>query len=408
MDLVDEGAGAPIGRALHRVPLWALAGVALMAWTAAVAYADLGSRFSLDLRVYRAAAKSVLAGRDPYQLHFTSYHLPFTYPPAALLALSPLSLGSVHVVEALWWCVNALAVVAILYLGVRTALGIPKARSLCGAVAFAPIAGFAFEPLRSTTTYGQINIVLLFLVVVDITRTPQKVSGVLIGLAGAIKLTPLTYLLYFAVKGAWRPVVRGALTFVGVEALTFAVIPSESRAYWFHQVFDPGRTGTVGSWRNQSWYGVVHRWPFTPHVAIVSWSILSLFTLGAGVFLVRQLVVRDRTIDAIVALGMCAELISPISWSHHWAWIVLVPILLVRGFSGQPIVAASMVLLCLIGSIGPYAWHLHGWPGRGLSDTLVLAGALAFFTWVVSELRLRRDEVLARCPGGGVISNRSG
>ncbi len=378
MDLVDESAGAPIVRAPHRVPLWVLVGVASVAWTVAVTYADLGSRFSLDLRVYRAAAQSVLAGHDPYQPHFTSYHLPFTYPPTALFALSPLSLGSIHLVEALWWSVNALALVVILYLGIRTALEIPKARSLWIALAFAPIVGLAFEPLRSNTTYGQINVVLLLLVVVDITRVPQRVSGVLIGLAGAIKLTPLTYLLYFAVKGTWRSILRGVLSFVGIEAVTFAVIPSASRAYWFHRAFDPGRTGTIGSWRNQSWYGLVHRWPFTPHSAIISWSVLSLLTLGAGVFLVRRLVLRDRKIDAIVALGMCAELISPISWSHHWVWIVLVPVLLLRGFSGQPLVAASMVLLCLVGSIGPYAWHLHGWLNRGLIDTLVLAGPLHF------------------------------
>ncbi len=404
MDLVAKGAGTPIVRALHRVPVWALAGVALVAWTAAVAYADLGSRFSLDLRVYRAAAKSLLAGHDPYQLQFTSYHLPFTYPPAALFALSPLSFGSVHLVEALWWCVNALALVAILYLGVRTALEMPKARSLWIALAFGPIIGLAFEPLRSNTTYGQINIVLLLLVVIDITGSPRRVSGVLIGLAGAIKLTPLAYLLYFAVKGAWRSVLRGAVTFVGVEAVTFAVLPRESRTYWFHQVFEPGRTGTIASWRNQSWYGLVHRWPFSPHLAVVSWSILSLITLGAGVLLARRLVLRERMIDAIVALGMCAELISPISWSHHWAWIVLVPVLLVRGFDGQPLVAPSMVLLCLVASIGPYAWHLHGWPGRGLIDTLVLAGALAFFTWVVSELRFRpaRPEYAA---GAAVVTN---
>ena len=405
MDVLDESAGVPMTRALARIPLCALAGIALVAWTASVTYADLGSRFSLDLRVYRAATKSLLAGHDPYQLRFTSYHLHFTYPPAALFALSPLSFGSIHVVEALWWCINALALVAILYLGVRTALEIPKARSWWIAVAFAPIVELAFEPLRSNTTYGQINIVLLLLVVIDITKTPHRAQGALIGLAGAIKLTPLTYLLYFAVKGEWRSLLRGVLTFVGIEAVTFAVIPRGSRTYWFHQVFDPGRTGMIGSWRNQSWYGLVHRWPFTPQLATLSWSMLSLITLGAGVFLVRRLIVRDRTIDAIVALGMCAELISPISWSHHWAWIVLVPVLLVRGFGGQPLVAASMALLCLVGSIGPYAWHLQRWPARCLIDTLVLAGALAFFAWVVSELRhkpMGAEDVV-----GGAVANVS-
>jgi alpha-1,2-mannosyltransferase len=389
MGLVIEREIAPLMRSLVRVPLWLLAGGAVIAWTAWISYANLGGRFSLDLRVYRAAAKSLIGGHDPYHLRFTHFHLPFTYPPAALLTFSPFSLGSVHLIEALWWVINALAVSVILYLGIRVALELPRQRSFWLAVAFAPLLSRAFEPLRANTSYGQINLVLLLLVVVDIARIKWRGRGVLVGLAGAIKLTPMVYLLYFAVKGEWRPFLRGTLAFAGIGAVTFIFLPSESRTFWFHQLFDPGRAGGVGSRRNQSWYGLVHRWPFTDHWAALSWSVLALVTLGGAIVLVRRLVRRGRIIDAVVALGMCAELISPISWSHHWVWIVLVPVLLVRGFKGQPLVTVSMTLLCLVGAIGPYAWNLHGWPARGLDDTLVLAGAFAFFTWVISEVRTR-------------------
>jgi alpha-1,2-mannosyltransferase len=389
MGLVAEREIAPFASSLARVPTWLLAGAAALAWTASITYAHLGSRFSLDLRVYRAAAKSLFGGHDPYHLRFTEFHLPFTYPPAALLALSPFSLGSVHLIETLWWLINALAVTVVLYLGVRTALDLPRQRSFWFALVFAPLLSLAFEPLRANAAYGQINLVLLLFVVVDITRINGRIRGVLVGLASAIKLTPLVYLLFFAVKGEWRSFLRGALTFAGIEAVALVLLPSESRTYWLHQFFDPGRTGGVGSRRNQSWYGLVHRWPFTDGWAVLSWSVLALVTLGGAIVLVRRLVLRDRTIDAVVALGMCAELISPISWSHHWVWIVLVPVLLVRGFKGQPLVTVSMILLCLVGAIGPYAWDVHGWAERGLDDTLVLAGALAFFTWVVSEVRIR-------------------
>jgi alpha-1,2-mannosyltransferase len=394
MARVIEREVAPFARWLLRVPLWFMAVIAVVAWTASIIYADLGSRFSLDFRVYRAAAKSLLAGHNPYHLYFTSYHLPFTYPPAALLGFSPFSLGSVHLIEALWWLVNAFAVVSILYLGVRTALDLPRQRSFWIALLFAPILSFAFEPLRTNTTYGQVNAVLLLLVVIDITRIKGRGRGVLVGLAGAIKLTPLIYLLYFAAKREWRSFFGGFLTFIGIGAAVFALLPSESRTYWFHQAFDPVRTGPVGSRRNQSWYGLVHRWPFAAHWALLAWSILALVTLGVGILLVRRLVLRNRAIDAVVALGMCAELISPISWSHHWVWIVLVPVLLVRGFRGQPLVAVSMILFCLVGVIGPYEWNLHGWPERGIDDTLVLAGALAFFTWMISEVRLQPSRLV--------------
>jgi alpha-1,2-mannosyltransferase len=389
--LVVEGGVTRATSLLARIPLWFLAGTAAIAWGASLAYAHLDSRFSLDLRVYRAASKSLVGGHNPYQLHFTDYHLPFTYPPAALLAFRPFSLGSVHLIEALWWLFNALAVIPVLYRGVRTALKLPRRQTFLLALVFAPVLSLVFEPLRTNTTYGQINVVLLLLVVVDITTNRWRIGGVLVGMAGAIKLTPLVYLLYFAVRREWRSFIRGAVTFAAIGAAAFAVLPRESRTFWFHQLFDPGRTGTVGSRRNQSWYGLAHRWPFANGSAVLIWAILTLVTVGGTIVLVRRLVLRGHIIDAVVALGLCTELISPISWSHHWVWIVLVPVLVVRGFRGQSLVMASMILLCLVAAIGPYAWDLHGWPGRGLDDSLVLAGALALFTWVISEVRFRQS-----------------
>jgi alpha-1,2-mannosyltransferase len=403
MDLVAEGNVAPFTRRLARVPRYLLVGTSAGAWTVSLAYAHLGSRFSLDLRVYRAASKSLFSGHNPYQLHFTIYHLPFTYPPGALLVFSPFSLGSVHLIEALWWMISALAVVVILYIGVRAALELPRALAFWLAFVFAPVLSLVFEPLRSNTTYGQINVELLLFVVVDIALIKRRCGGVLVGLAGAIKLTPLVYLVYFAVNGKWRSFLQGALAFAAIGSVAFILLPSESRLYWIHQLFDPSRTGMVGSRRNQSWYGLVHRWPFADSWALVLWLVLSLVTVVGAIVLVRHLVQRGHIIDAVVALGMCAELISPISWSHHWVWIVLVPVLLVRGFRDQPMVTASLVLLCLVGAIGPYEWDLYGWPGRGLDDTLVLAGALAFFTWVISEVRFRPTKAEA-FPDGDLIA----
>src|ERR1700722_13660689 len=162
---VVESEIAPRTSLLDRVPTWLLAGTAAVAWAVSLSHAHLDSRFSLDLRVYRAAAKSLLGGHNPYHVHFTLYRLPFTYPPAALLAVSPFALGSAHLVEALWWVVNALGVTFLLYLAITAALDLPKSQAVWLSIVFAPIASFVFEPLRANTAYGQINVVLLLLVV---------------------------------------------------------------------------------------------------------------------------------------------------------------------------------------------------------------------------------------------------
>ena len=50
------------------------------------------------------------------------------------------------------------------------------------------------EPVRSNMDYGQINLVLMLLVVADLTGRQPWRRGLLIGLAAAVKLTPLVYL----------------------------------------------------------------------------------------------------------------------------------------------------------------------------------------------------------------------
>ena len=119
----------------------------------------------------------------PFSDFYTESHLPFTYPPFALLVLSPLSFGSLGLVEALWWLASGAAMVFTLYrlLTVNTGaapdetgapptgLAMPRQRALAVAALMAAAATLVLEPVRSNMTYAQINLFLMLLVVVDLT-----------------------------------------------------------------------------------------------------------------------------------------------------------------------------------------------------------------------------------------------
>jgi alpha-1,2-mannosyltransferase len=385
--VADASALAP--SPMQRLPTWAIACASTVPWAGYMVYARLGARFSLDLRVYRAAAAALLAGHNPYHGLFTGHHLPFTYPPIAVVVFVPLSRGSVHLVEALWWLINSAAMVAILSIAISATFTLARKRTLAIALFLTPVLSLAFEPVRTNTNYGQINALLFLLVLLDITLVRGRGRGVLVGIAAAIKLTPLVYLIYFAVGREWRALMRGLVAFAGLGAAVWLVLPRESDTFWFHQVLDPSRTGHVGSVRNQSLDGLLHRWPFGPRGSDFAWAILVLVVVAAGTLLARRLISRGRVIDAVVALGLTGDLASPISWTHHWIWIAIIPVLLVRGFKGQPAVVAAMVLLCLVGTTGSSTSLQVVWVEKSLSDSLVLAGGLLLFTWLVSEVRLR-------------------
>ena len=230
-----------LSRPIGSVPRsnWVL-GAAIVVWAFIGFYlAHWGAGWALDLRVYRAAGHSLYDHGAPYSSLFTASRLPFTYPPFALLVLSPLSLGPLAVIKGLWWLCNGLALIGLLYLVIVTALGVSRRPALILAAAGAAVGTLAREPLRSNLDYGQINLLLMALVVVDVARVKGRARGLLIGVAAAIKLTPLVYLAYFVVNRDRRSAVRGAGCFVAATALAWLIVPSDSTRYWFHEAFSP-------------------------------------------------------------------------------------------------------------------------------------------------------------------------
>src|SRR5207248_10504780 len=122
---------------------------------------------SFDLKVYYGAVNYWAHGNGEvydYVKPFSRYG--FTYPPFAAIVMSPMAVLP-------WWAVNTLAIVGT----VVTTLVVldwflrPVARRygwtrwFTVAVAAAVVA--VFEPLRETVSFGQVNMLLLFLVLVD-------------------------------------------------------------------------------------------------------------------------------------------------------------------------------------------------------------------------------------------------
>ena len=366
-----------------------LLAAAAIAWTALGAYSGLGTRYSLDLHVYRSAAAALVAGRNPYLEVFTRHHLPFTYPPFALLTFLPLSLGPDVLIEVMWWLANAVCTVAIVYFLMTRTIRMERPLAIYRSLLIAPILCIALEPVRSNLDYGQINAILFLATLVDLFAVRPNRRGVLVGLAAAVKLTPAIFILYFVVSRDGRAVVRSSATFAAATALGFLVLPSQSVDYWKSEVFRPGRTGPVGGPLNQSLYGLLHRWPFAPfHSAL--WLGAVAVVVVSGALLARSLVQRQQYVAGAVALGLTGELVSPVSWTHHWMWILALPILIAttpRERTATTIVKAAMVGLIVVACLAPYTWSGRGWPSRLESDSLVGLGVALLLAWTVAQGR---------------------
>jgi alpha-1,2-mannosyltransferase len=375
------------------VPTWVLWLAGAAEWLAAAGY-DLryGRGWFLDLRVYLAAGHALYAGQAAYSLRYTGIHLPFSYPPFALFVLSPLSLLPTGVAIGLWWCASGAALVATLTIALRTATSLRGERAVAAALVIAGLS-ITLEPVRSSMNYGQVNWFLMLLVLWDLTRPSSRRRGVPLGIAAAIKLTPIVFVLFFLVERDWRSVGRAAGTFAALTLASWAALPSTSTLYWFHLAFDAGRDGNVGYAGNQSWEGLLHRAPFA-HLASSGalWAALVVVTLLAAAVLVARLLAAGRRIQAVLVLALGELLVSPISWTHHWSWLAVAPVVLPDLWRRSRVAAAMLGVLLAVAAAAPY-W----WSAAALADSsLLLAGAATIAVWLVVE---RPTPAVAAPPG---------
>jgi len=383
---------------------------AVAAWCVVVAFvARACIPRSLDLRVYRDAASVVLHGGAPYAVTFTSQHFAFTYPPFALFFFAPLTALNLHTAIWAFDATGAACLVVALAICARTETTWSWTRCWVLAALIGGVSCLALEPLRSTLLNGQVNLVLLACIVVDLFAVPPRRRGFLIGLAAAVKLTPLVFVLYLLVTGERRAAARACATFAGVTGLLWLVRPADSTTFWLHQAFSPSRRGASRSAANQSWWGLVGRLPASAGwLRPTVWLVLCAVTVCVGYLVARRCVTAGRRLDALLAITVTGLLVSPISWTHHWSWLAVVPVALLAVRPRPAAVTAALWLLLAVAIAAPYGWHVTGAGSVVPGFSLLGAGALLLATMAVVELRGTRPAPMAPQPAAMLEGRATG
>ncbi|MFB9236689.1 glycosyltransferase 87 family protein [Plantactinospora siamensis] len=276
-----------------------------------------------DVGVYHGAVSSWLRdGGALYDYVRPGTHYGFTYPPFAALVLSPLALLAWHPAVAASVLVNAGAAALVLHW-----LLAPVARRAGWRRWYAfGLAGCAFavlEPVRDTVSFGQVNLVLLALVLADwraLGRVSKPLAGVGIGLAAAIKLTPAVFIGYLLVSRQWRAAAAATGTALGATLLAMAVAPGTSRVFWTEALWDTGRVGDLAYVSNQSLRGVLAR--IGPDLPATLWLVAVLAVLALWAGRVRRATAVGDRFGGFALTGVLGCLISPVTWVHHLVWLI--------------------------------------------------------------------------------------
>jgi alpha-1,2-mannosyltransferase len=276
-----------------------------------------------DLRVYYGALNYwVDDGGSLYDYLLPRSTYGFTYPPFAALVMLPMAVTPWTVTILISVTASVVATVILLYWLVD-----PIARrhgwTRWYALALAVCLAAAFEPLRETVNFGQVNMLLAFLVAADllllVTRG-SRFGGVGIGLATAIKLTPGIFIVYLLVTKRWRAAIVASATAAVATVFAAAVAPGASLVFWTDALWNTDRVGALAFISNQSINGAVARLhPSDPSTAL--W-LLGVAAVAAVWFVrVRRAVAAGDEMTGFALTGILGCLLSPITWVHHLVWV---------------------------------------------------------------------------------------
>jgi len=350
----------------------------------------------MDFQVYRMGGGHVFgSGLYSSEIEVLGRHLSFTYPPLAALLFWPIAHLSVYAGQVSWDAINLVALIALIAVSIAAA----RSRRLAlsdwrTALALLLPVALLLYPVRSDLALGQINIVLILMIVADLTtglswRDHSFPHGVLVGLAAAIKLTPLVFIPYLVMSRQWRAAGNAMLTFVLVTGALFAVSPHASWVYFTRDAFDVKRVGNSLTIGNQALHAAIVRAHLSP--SSVLFDLIEAVVFCGGVAIAAA---AHRHLSRLLAVLVCAAtglLLSPISWVHHYVWIVPALIWLAVGTDRPARGAWWALVAALTFMVVPPASAGGSGPLWFVRDDAYVVATLAFIGLVGVMLWFRRD-----------------
>jgi alpha-1,2-mannosyltransferase len=311
-----------------------------------------------DVNVYWWGGRQALRGATLYAAHEPHS---FTYPPFAAAIFGLTGAAPEIVLKASMVMLSLAGLALLAWLSVRAA-GFgrrPELAFAAGALALLT------QPVAYTLHLGEVNLVLAGLIAADLLRRHDGAwwQGIATGVAAGIKLTPLIFVAYLLATRRIRAAAAAIVTFGGTVIAGFVLLPGPSRSFWLRGVFlDQGRIGNNYNPANQSLAGMMARLGGGLAAVHLWWVLAALVTGAGGVAIAAVWHRRGQRLAGLACCGLTGALVSPISWTHHWVWVI--PLLVAMAASAwrrrsPGWAVATLALFAAFSGLDPMPW-----PGR--------------------------------------------
>src|SRR5260370_36194752 len=144
-------------------------------------------------------------------------------------------------------------------------------------------------------------------------------QGVLLGIGAAVKLTPLIFIPFLVLTRQFRAAATALGSFLLCSAAAFAIAPHSSGFYWSHKIFE--RAASLIYISDQNLHSALQRMLGAPPAPALL-DVLTFLFAACGLAVAAW---AYRTSSPVFGILLCATtglIISPVSWAHHYVWIV--------------------------------------------------------------------------------------
>jgi alpha-1,2-mannosyltransferase len=283
----------------------------------------------------------------------------------------------------------------------------------------------ACGPLHNSLREGNTTHFILLLLVLGLWALRRKldlIAGVIFGFAALIKLPLLLLGVYFVARGRWKVAMGGTVIGGLAVLLSLLVFGWDLHVYWYEHSIKPFAGTPLAAFNVQSVQGFLARlqyggsyledWKIHPlnPVIMAACKLAAVLLLGLVAVVIgwpRRW--RSGGLPAsennIVELETCivvmlALMISTVSWSHYYLWMLLPAALLIGGtppalasrggrVAGWLALVGALPPVLIVHPANPVLGNIHGYFAV---SHFVLSAGLLLAVFLVAHWRAARPE----------------
>ncbi len=280
-------------------------------------YSSLGPDFT---QVW-ISAKDLIAAREPYLDPNLGYQN--AYPPITEIFFLPFAFLSHQMALVLFTYISFASIIGSVFLSLKIVL---KKVPWYYFLLFIGLS-FASFPIRFSLGMGQVNMIVLFLLLlaVYLETKPVKnslVAGLSIGAAIAIKPIFAFFLLLFALKKSWKVVFISTLMVAVLTAASLIFWPPQIWTTWYQSAILPMTSFTAPYlyvYQNQGALGFISRLSTDINVRVILSRAVTVILVPIAAYLAF----KKKEINLGLSFFIITLLLFDItSWQHHFVWLM--------------------------------------------------------------------------------------